>query len=152
MPEPRRRSGAVLLNVSLLVLGLGVLLLGWGLVTRFTASTPAPVHGDDVASPLIPDVIQVEVRNGSGVSGLAARTLVYLRSEGFDVVQVGDYSSRDLEHSIVYDRVGNLEVALSVARALGIPDNRVVQDVRTDFYLDASVIIGLDYQQLRPFQ
>ncbi len=152
MPEPRRRSGSVLLNTLLLVLGLGVLLLGWGLVTRFTASTTTPGQTDEASPQAVPSVIQVEVRNGSGISGLAARTLTFLRNEGFDVVQVGDYSRRDVEHSMVYDRVGNHEAAVSVARALGIPESRVVQEVREDFYLDASVIIGLDYQQLRPFQ
>src|SRR5690625_6428726 len=103
MPEPRRRSGSVLLNTLLLVLGLGVLLLGWGLVTRFTASTTAPGRADEASPQAVPSVIQVEVRNGSGISGLAARTLTFLRNEGFDVVQV-----RSEEHTSELQSRGHL--------------------------------------------
>jgi hypothetical protein len=39
-----------------------------------------------------------------------------------------------------------------VAEALGLPPERVRREVRRQYYLDASVIIGDDYKQLRPFQ
>jgi len=53
---------------------------------------------------------------------------------------------------VVIDRIGNLEAAQNVAEALGIPSERVRQDLKPQYYLDASVVIGRDYEQLRPFQ
>ena len=92
------------------------------------------------------------MRNGAGVDHLAERTTQYLRDQGFDVVDVGNHSSFDRERSVVIDRIGNPEAARNVAEALGIPPERVHKDVKPQYYLDASVILGRDYEQLRPFR
>ena len=101
---------------------------------------------------LVGNVIQVSVRNGCGVSGLAGDLTQYLRKNGFDVVEVGDHTSFDEELSMVYDRVGDLESAKKLAAAVGIPEERVLQDIDLDEYLDATVIIGKDYATLTPFK
>jgi len=64
---------------------------------------------------------------------------------------VGDHATFDVQQSRVIDRVGDLRSAKKVAAALNIPEERVVQEIRRDYYLDASVIIGHDYAQLEPF-
>ena len=140
-----------LLNTGLLVVGLGVMVLLYGLVTRTLTPSPDPQRSDETTK-LVGSIIQVEVRNGAGVDQLAAQTTHYLRERGFDVVDVGNYSSFQQERSVVIDRVGDLEAARKVAEALGLPTDRVRQDIRRQYYLDASVIIGHDYKQLRPFQ
>jgi hypothetical protein len=140
-----------LLNAGLLVVGLGVMVLLYGLVTRTLTPSPDPQRSDETTK-LVGSIIQVEVRNGAGVDQLAAQTTHYLRERGFDVVDVGNYSSFQQERSVVIDRVGDLEAARKVAEALGLPTDRVRQDIRRQYYLDASVIIGHDYEQLRPFQ
>jgi len=140
-----------LLNAGLLVVGLGVMVLLYGLVTRTLTPSPDPQRSDETTK-LVGSIIQVEVRNGAGVDQLAAQTTHYLRERGFDVVDVGNYSSFQQERSVVIDRVGDLEAARTVAEALGLPTDRVRQDIRRQYYLDASVIIGHDYKQLRPFQ
>ncbi len=76
----------------------------------------------------------------------------FLRKKGFDVVDVGDHDSFDLEYSVVYDRIGDIESARKLAKAVGIPPERVVQDIKLDEYIDASIVIGLDYAQLTPFK
>jgi hypothetical protein len=76
---------------------------------------------------------------------------MYLRRRGFDVVEVGDYRSFDEERSKVIDRVGDLETARKVANALGIPEDQVLQEIRLDYFLDATIVIGKDYATLRPF-
>jgi len=141
-----------LLNVALAVGGLSVLVLLYALATRTLFTGPSPERPVPDSSELVGSIIQVEVRNGAGVDRLAERTTQYLRDRGFDVVDVGDYSSFDQEHSVVIDRIGNLEAAQNVAEALGIPSERVRQDLKPQYYLDASVVIGRDYEQLRPFQ
>jgi len=140
-----------LLNVGLAVVGLSVMVLLYGLLTRTLSPSPDPRRSSD-SSDLVSSIIQVEVRNGAGADHLAAETMNYLRERGFDVVDVGNYKSFQQKRSVVIDRVGNPEAAQKVAQALGLPADRVRQEIRRQYYLDASVIIGEDYKQLRPFQ
>jgi hypothetical protein len=140
-----------LLNAGLAVVALSVMLLLYGLATRTLVPAPSPERSSE-ATELVGSIIQVEVRNGAGVDRLAAETTHYLRERGFDVVDVGNYTSFQQERSVVIDRVGDPEAARKVAEALGLPDDRVQQDIRRQYYLDASVIIGHDYEQLRPFR
>ena len=144
----RLRNG--LLNAALLIGGLGVMVLSYGLVTR--ALGPPDPERPSEETELVGSVIQVEVRNGAGIDHLAARATQYLRDRGFDVVEVGNYETFQQERSVVIDRVGDPEAARKVAEALGLPAERVRQEIRRQYYLDASVIIGDDYEQLRPFQ
>ncbi len=94
---------------------------------------------------------QVEVRNGSGASGVARRVTEYLRESGYDVVEVGNYSDFEQTLSRVIDRGGNLESAERLARVLGLEPERVTQDIRPEALLDASVVIGKDYPGILPF-
>lgn len=150
MGSARSRWSGFLMNSVLVVLALVMVVLAYGLATRFFTPRIDPVREANPGQ-LVGDIIQVEVRNGCGVSGLAAETTRFLRRRGFDVVEVGDHSSFDEAYSFVIDRVGDLESAIKVAHALGIPEERVVQDIRLDYYLDASVVLGRDYENLRPF-
>jgi len=140
-----------LLNALLLSLGLGVIVLAYALVTRTTQPQPEPSRAKPSAK-LVGNIIQVEVLNGAGVDHLAWETTQFLRDQGFDVVNTGNAQSFDYEQSVVIDRIGDLESARRVARALEISPDRVRQEVRTDYYLDASVILGDDYRTLRPFR
>jgi hypothetical protein len=140
-----------LLNAGLLVVGLSVMVLLYGLVTRTLVPSPDPQRSSG-STDLVGSIIQVEVRNGAGIDHLAAETTHYLRERGFDVVNVGNYKSFQKRRSVVIDRVGDPEAARKVAEALGLPTDRVRQEIRRQYYLDASVIIGHDYEQLRPFQ
>jgi hypothetical protein len=135
------------LNTALVVLGLVVLVLLVALIrSNWVSSTDATRDANPTG--LVGDIIQVEVRNGCGVSGLAEKMTHFLRGEGFDVVEVGNYASFDQAQTIVIDRVGNLEAAQKVALALGLAEDRVKQEIRQDYFLDASVIIGKDYASL----
>lgn len=95
---------------------------------------------------------QVEVRNGSGASGVARRVTEYLREQGYDVVEVGNYSDFDQTTSRVVDRSGNLESARTLAHVLGIETELVSQDIQPAALLDASVVIGKDYPEIHPFR
>ncbi len=97
------------------------------------------------------DMYQVEVRNGVGVNGVAERMREYLRSKGYDVVGVGNHRSFDIEKTIIVDRIDNLAIAQQVAASLGLPHDRIRKDVRDEFHLDVSIIIGKDYGIIPPF-
>ncbi len=147
--EARRSKRLENLLLFLLVGSVGLLLYALGV--RLLAPRVDPVREANPAH-LVGDIIQLEVRNGCGVDGVAARTTRYLRRHGFDVVEIGDYTSFDVPYSLVIDRVGDLEAARKVAAVLGIPEERVRQQIQPDLFLDASVIIGKDYAQLAPFR
>jgi len=150
MNEPVSKARNRLLDAGIVVLGIVMLVLVWSLVHRVGSPRPDPAR---VYNPngLLGDIIQVEVRNGCGVSGLAARMTEYLRSYGFDVVEHGDYASFDVEKTRIIDRIGNHDAAKQIALALGIPDAEIEEEVRQDYFLDASVIIGRDYLSIMPF-
>ena len=147
--SPNKRRNRVL-DLGIVVAGVVTLLLIWALVHRIGNPRPDPTR---VYNPegLHGEIIQVDVRNGCGVSGLAAEMTDYLRSFGFDVVEHGDHVSFDVQMTQIIDRIGNLDAAKQVALALGLPESSVSQDVRTDYFLDVSVIIGMDYRSLVPF-
>jgi hypothetical protein len=99
-----------------------------------------------------PHTIQLDVLNGSGVSKVSRRFTDYLRARGFDVVEMGNYKDSKVEKTRVIDRIGQLAAAQQVAEALGIPKERVVQEIDRNSYLDVSVVIGKDFRLLKPLK
>ena len=53
---------------------------------------------------------------------------------------------------MVIDRAGNLEAARSVAASLGVEQERVLQQVDKNLFLDVTVVIGKDFSTLKAFQ
>ncbi|MGH2568611.1 MAG: LytR C-terminal domain-containing protein, partial [Bacteroidota bacterium] len=70
----------------------------------------------------------------------------------FDVVEMGNYKTSDVEETMVLDRAGNLEAAKQVAAAIGVPEEQVQQQIDKSLYLDVSVVIGKDFQRLKALQ
>jgi hypothetical protein len=144
-----KRFPAFLLNGGMLLLVITALLLSYSLIMRTTVRPPVdPTKTDDQAT----EIIQIDVLNGCGVSGVAGIFTSYLRSRGYDVVEIGNYRTFDVPETIIIDRVGNLENARKVAYALGIRESNVIQQINHDYFLDATVVIGKDYEKLRPMR
>lgn len=97
------------------------------------------------------DYIQIEVLNGCGVAGVADKFTAYLRSNRFDVIQAGNYSSFDVDKSMVIDRIGNMANAEKAAAMLGIKKENIIQQINKNYFLDVTFVIGKDYNQLKPF-
>ncbi len=98
-------------------------------------------------SPASPAVTRVQVLNGCGVDGLAAKVAKLLRRQGYDVVDV-DNTSLLLE-SLVVDRVGNRDAARKLAKILGVGEENIIQQSCDYLELDLTVILGRDYQELK---
>jgi hypothetical protein len=94
-------------------------------------------------------LIQIEVMNGCGVSGVADQFTEFLRHKSFDVIQTGNYYSYDIEKTLVVDRNGNSENAKLVASALGVSDDAIISQVNKNYYLDVSVIVGKDFNNIK---
>lgn len=151
MSKKAKEKSSFLVDAALFVCGLLLIALLYGLAVRLFTPRVDPRREDNPAE-LVGEIIQIEVRNGCGVTGLAADATSFLRRRGFDVVEVGDYDHFNQEHSLVIDRVGDLEAAKKVAEAMGIDEKYVAQEIRLDYYLDASVVLGKDYAGLIPFK
>ncbi|MGN8225157.1 LytR C-terminal domain-containing protein [Gracilimonas sp. BCB1] len=102
----------------------------------------------ELQSELISEIIQIEVLNGCGISGIANSYTGLLRKNGFDVVETGNFETFDLQETLIISRSGVMDNAYRVANALGVPEQNVIQESSPDFYLDVSVIIGHDFEKL----
>jgi hypothetical protein len=93
--------------------------------------------------------IRVEVLNGCGVNRLAVRVTNFLRKQGFNVVRIGDTDIQDYERTAVIER-GNEDMshARYVAQRIGCA--YVGKDVDPALYLDVTIIIGNDYEEIFP--
>ena len=85
--------------------------------------------------------VRVEVVNGSGEPGAAAKLASYLRDGGFNVVLVGSGDRYDYVRTLVVDRTGNERAAQAVADYLGSVQ-RVRQRARSE--ADVTVVVGRD--------
>lgn len=136
-------------GAALAAAGLALLVLLYALATRALAPGPAP----DAAAARPPgEPLRLEVLNGCGVAGVAREATLFLRRYHFDVLQSGNFHTFSQEHSLVIDRAGRPEAALSVAAALGIDRAYVREEVDPRLLLDVTVVIGCDYALLRPFE
>jgi hypothetical protein len=96
--------------------------------------------------------IQVEVLNGCGVSGIADKLTDYLRQNRFDVVNIGNYFSFEVENSIIIDRTGELIHAQVIADSIGLDKSNIIQQINKEYLLDVTIILGKDYSQLIPLK
>jgi hypothetical protein len=96
--------------------------------------------------------LQIDIQNGTGVQGLADKFADYLLSHGCDVVDKGNFSTSDIKNSMVIDRKGNSKNAKRFASILGISEKNVIEQKNDNYLLDATVVIGMDYSQLKPFK
>ncbi len=99
-------------------------------------------------SQLISEIIQIEVLNGCGISGVANRYTGVLRKNGFDVVETGNFDHFNLEETIIISRSGVMENARQVASALGVSEMNILREESPDYFLDVTVVIGHDFEQL----
>jgi len=136
-------------NGLIVAFAVVVLFLVWSFVHRLFIEPPVEpetVQGGKAHT------IQLDVLNGSGTSKMSQRFTDYLRSRGFDVVEMGNDKDSRVEQTRVIDRAGNMVAARQVAEALGVPKERVTQQIDRTAYLDVSVVIGKDYRSLKPLQ
>jgi hypothetical protein len=139
-------------NILMLVaFGLIVIVMLSSFINRVIIAPPVDSKIEEGANSSENDlVIQVNVLNACGETGLAAKAMEFLRLRGFDVVEIGNYPKKE-EKSFVLDRLGDLRSARKVAYAMGIPDTLVVSAVDSNLFVRSTVVIGKDFPLLKPF-
>lgn len=156
-PAPRDGSGSGgtprgLLTVLVLVVAAFAASAAWRWWGPGASSVPRAVPGltpgGDTPLPARPKApgftgapIRIEVVNGSGEPGAAAKLASYLRDGGFNVVLVGSGDRYDYVRTLVVDRTGNERAAAAVAAYLG-PVQRVRQRARSE--ADVTIVVGRD--------
>jgi hypothetical protein len=85
--------------------------------------------------------IRIEVLNGSGEPGAAAKLASYLREGGFNVVLVGSADRYDYLRTLVVARTEDDRPSRAVLRYLG-DVSRVTQRARSE--ADVTVVVGKD--------
>ncbi len=136
-------------NIAIFVLSAIVLFMIYSLGSKMLNGKERSSAGEEQMPSAI---IQMEVLNGCGIPGVADRFTDFLRNNKFDVVNMGNYKSFDIDETLVVDRSGNMANAKKVAKALGIKEANVIQQVNKDYFLDVSLIIGKDYIKLNPLK
>lgn len=154
-PKPKSNSLKsptvnVLINVSIFLLVALIIYMVYSLYVKFSFNHEADI--EKAKDKGAEEIIQVDIRNGCGVSGVADRYTDFLRNKGFDVAEIGNYISSDVDQTMVIDRIGNMANAYKVAKVLGIKNENVIQQLNKDYFIDVSVIIGKDYFSLTPFK
>lgn len=137
----------LILNSVIGFLSILLILLLFALGTRILY--PRIVSERAIQDPaLISNVIQMEVLNGVGVSGLATQFTGALRQFGFDVVETGNFDHFEVPNTLVISRNGQIENARRVARAIGIDEQYILREESSEFYLDVTLVIGNDFENL----
>ncbi len=140
----------VLLNISIFLLAALIIYMVYSLYIKLAFN-----HNNEIEQTRdkgAEEIIQVDIRNGCGVSGVADRYTDFLRNKGFDVAEIGNYISSDVDQTMIIDRIGNMANAYKVAKTLGVKNENVIQQLNKDYFIDVSVIIGKDYFSLTPFK
>lgn len=145
---PENKTANILM---LAALGLIVIVMLSSFINRVIISPPVDANIEKGAETSENEtVIQINVLNACGETGLASKVKEFLRLRGFDVVEIGNFTSTE-EKSFVLDRIGDMRSARKVAYAVGIPDSLVVSSIDSTLYLRSTVIIGKDFASLKAF-
>lgn len=96
--------------------------------------------------------LQVEVLNGCGAGGIAAKVTQYLRDNDIDVVKMGNHSSYDIKRTVLWDRTDKNQPSRKIAELLGLRDDRITEKIDPNLQLDVTIILGADYNTLIPFK
>lgn len=146
----KRSTTNFLLNIIIFLLAALIIFWSYSIFVKISDVEPKiqTTQSKDYPS----TIIQLEVFNGCGVTGVADRFTDYLRNENFDVVNTENYITFDIDESIVIDRIGNMANAYLVAESLGINKKHVIQQLNDNYFVDVTVIIGKDYFSLKPIE
>lgn len=162
--KKRSRSGEPLLNSVIAVLSLVVLAFIISFATKYSRggleidNASLDQAGTTLLATQYYDMnpvedIEVEILNGCGETGLAAKITGFLRNQRIDVVRSENADHFNYVNTLIIQRNEKVDHLRQVAEALdyNVTDKThvlVVPDPETD--VDVTIIIGQDYNNIRP--
>ena len=144
---PTGKTTNSFLNFTILLLSVVIIFLTYSIITKVDYFSSNNNNEENIGENKKP--VQLEVLNGCGVNGIADNFTDYLRAANFDVVNIGNYRSFEVDFSLVIDRTGNIKNAFEIASKLGIGKNNIIQQVNKEYFLDVTLVIGKDYKRLK---
>lgn len=149
--RPQFLNLAIGLLVIINLVLLGSLVYKYGLWKKWKTAIK-PVKVATVQEVAVERIIRVQVLNGCGVRGIADHFADFLREQDFDVVEINNYRSFNVDSSLVLDRSSlKMVYGKRLAKVLGISFNRVQPKINPDLQLEATVIIGKDFRSLKGY-
>lgn len=131
-------SGKVLLYILLIILTAFLI----SIIFMYTREDPDELRKRN-------SNIRVEVLNGCGENRLAMKVANILRRMGFNVVKIGNATSRDFLNTVVIERSReDTENARHFAKVIGCKN--VGKDIDKALHLEVSLILGQDYTKYFP--
>jgi hypothetical protein len=103
-------------------------------------------NNQDIKPQNVQQLIQVEVLNGCGVSGVGDGLTGVLRAKGIDVVKTGNYRSFDIDNTFIIDRLGKMATANRVADSINLDKRLIITEKNKSYFLDLTIVIGKDYK------
>ena len=138
------------INILIFLLFTVIIYLSYSLFIKLNKKEIAEKELRNSGKPA--EIIQVEVLNGCGVSGIADRFTDYLRENNVDVVKTGNYIQFDIDETIVIDRIGNKANSDYVAELLNVRSGNSITQINNDYFVDVTVIIGRNYFKQSPIK
>ena len=156
MPRKQNNEPGItnlILNITIFVLAAIVIYLLFVLFVNVSGGNTNNERQNTVKEDFKPnEIIQAEVLNGCGISGIADIFKDYLRAKNVDIVSTGNYINFDVRNSFIIDRIGNRKKALYIANLLGIDKKNVITRINRDYFLDLTIVLGKDYLSLKPLR
>ena len=144
---PAGNATNIFLNFTIVLLSAVIIFLTYSIITKLDYFSSNNNDEENVGENKNP--VQLEVLNGCGVNGIAEKFTDYLRAGNFDVVNIGNYRSFEVDYSLLINRTGNMENAFKIASTLGIEKNNIIQQVNKEYFLYVTLVVGKDYKRLK---
>ena len=96
--------------------------------------------------------IQIEIRNGCGISNLAMMYTDFLRDKGIDVLDSKNADHFNYSETQILHHRGDFNRAMELANILMIDKNKIIDDKNNSLFFDLTLIIGEDYISLPSYR
>ncbi|MEZ4868384.1 MAG: LCP family protein [Caldilineaceae bacterium] len=104
-----------------------------------------PTLANGVAALTDPQWVRIEVLNGTGQPGVAARTRAYLEAKGWHVVAIGDADRSDYDSTIVINYGVPQSIVSDVSTTLDLqPARASLQGLNSSHPVDLRIVVGRD--------
>lgn len=108
-------------------------------------ATPQGAGSVASISPLKAEAARIIVLNGTGKDGLAAMASRYLKSNGFDVTQIGNAERRDYAKTILVNLANKPATAAWLEQRFNIDPANIRQNLTDQPDSDIRIILGADW-------
>lgn len=108
-------------------------------------STPQASNVVASISPLRAEAARIIVLNGTNKDGIAAMASRYLKSNGFDVIQIGNAEKRDYTKTVLVDLANKPATLQWLAERFGVDASNIRLNPTTARDSDIRIILGNDW-------